>query len=129
MKNKKVNGVHNLIIENLDIVYIIVATMVLVLDIFTASPAFEALAFILIVIGFIFSVLPNKKNLKDERVNYLKLFSGYIGFMVTTIIVWLFSVAYRYIGFSLSAYDLLRYIVLFMYFIFTLAYSISKRKM
>lgn len=129
MKNKKVNGVHNLIIENLDIVYIIVATVVLVLDIFTASPAFEALAFILIVIGFIFSVLPNKKNLKDERVNYLKLFSGYIGFMVTTIIVWLFSVAYRYIGFSLSAYDLLRYIVLFMYFIFTLAYSISKRKM
>lgn len=111
----------------LDIFYLILVTIVLVLDFITVSKIIEAMGFILIVIGFIISVLPNKKNIKDERISYIKLFAGYISFMVSTIVICVFSFLYRYWSFTMAVGDLLRYIILLMYLIFSLSYAITKR--
>lgn len=111
----------------LDIFYLILVTIVLVLDFITVSKVIEAMGFILIVIGFIISVLPNKKNIKDERISYIKLFAGYISFMISTIVICVFSFLYRYWSFTMAVGDLLRYIILLMYLIFSLSYAITKR--
>lgn len=115
--------------NKLDIFYIILAGVVLIIDIFTKSEAIEALGFVLIVFGFIFSVMPNKTNIKDERISYIKLFSGYVGFMITIIVICLLLFTVRYTNFNIVIADLLRYIMLLMYFVFSSTYAISKRKL
>lgn len=129
MVENKVKSLFSVIKNNFDVFYLIMAGIVLVLDILTINEIIEALAFILITIGFVFSVLPNKKNIKDERISYIKLFSGYMGFMVSIITISVFSVLIRYTHFSIETSDLLRYIGMLMYFFFSLFYALNKRKL
>ena len=114
--------------KNKDIIFLIVVAIVLVLDFMTTIEVIEALGFVLITLVFIYSVFVDKNFLKDERITYIKLFSGYISFMISIMIVCGVMASIRYFGISMNTSDILRYITLLMYLTFSVTYAITKRK-
>jgi len=114
--------------KNVDLFYFVMVLALLILDFLTSSEMVEALVFVAIVLGFALSVIPNRTNYRDERISYLKTMAGYIAFMIATIIVCLTLLAVRYLKFDIALAEGLRYLVLMMYLIYSLTYSILKRK-
>ena len=118
-----------LLIEKYDIVYLIIAGVLLIADFSTTSEFIEASTFILILIWFIFTIIPKKKYIKDERINFMKYYSGYITLMLVIIIISIFSGLYRYTNFKMETADLLRYTALMLYYFFFSIYTIVRRIM
>jgi len=114
--------------KNKDILFLVFVSLMLILDLATKSEVVESLGFILITLVFIYSVFNDKQFLKDERITYMKLFSGYISFMISIMIVCLSMVIVRYFGLAVEIQDLLRYIMLLMYLTFSVSYAVVRRK-
>ncbi|PAT01068.1 hypothetical protein CI105_08625 [Candidatus Izimaplasma bacterium ZiA1] len=114
--------------KNYDKIYLLVALLFLMIDIATTNELIEGITFLVIVVGFFVFVIPKKHTITDERIINLRSISGNIAFLLSTIYILLFMSADRYLDFSYSYYDSLRYLVIAMYITYMIAYTTIKRK-
>ena len=113
---------------NFDIIYIALAILLFVLDLTTRNAFFEGATFLIIFTGFVFVTFNIMNYPKDERINYIAFLSGYYSFMASLIIVSVFSFAYRYFSLKIDVTDALRFYLMMMWCLFSLIYTITKRK-
>jgi hypothetical protein len=113
--------------SNYDLLYIVLALVLFILDWFFRSAFFQTASFLIIFTGFIFITFNILNYPKDERINYIALSSGYYSFMISLIAISLFSYLYRYFNLSLPLSDVLRYILVMMWCLFSIIFTITKR--
>ena len=114
--------------HNFDILYIVLAVGLFIVDLLTRTRFFEGATFLIIFAGFAFISFNIINYPKDERINYIAFLSGYYSFMVSLIIISVFSFSYRFFSFPILLPDALRYFLMIMWILFSLIYSIAKRK-
>lgn len=117
-----------LIKANYDLLYIILAVVLFFLDYLTKNPFFEGATFLIIFAGFVFITFNIINYPKDERINYIALISGYYSFMISLIVLSLFSFFYRFFYDSIPLSLVLRYMLVMMWCLFSVIFTITKRK-
>lgn len=113
--------------KRFDVGYLLLAAALVLADVLTESRVIEALAFLSVMIGFAFTVIPGRLQRKDERYQVVRAHSGYYAFMLTVITISLASMATRYGKLEIGLSEMLRYLVMVMYFIYSAAYAWVKR--
>jgi len=114
--------------KNYDKIYLLIALLSLMIDVATKNEIIEGISFLIIVLGFFAFVIPKKHTITDERIINLRSISGNIAFLLSTIYILLLMSADRYLEFTYSYYDGLRYLVIAMYITYMIAYTAIKRK-
>lgn len=114
--------------SNYDIIYIVLALIFFILDLITRNIFFEGVTFLFIFIGFLFVLFNIINYPKDERINYIAFMSGYYSFMICLILVSIFSFLYRYFSIQIAVSDTMRYLLILMWSLFSLIYTLTKRK-
>ncbi len=59
--------------------------------------------------------------------SYLRLWAGYVALMMSIVMMSISSFMLRYTGFEVATGDLLRYLMLATYLVYSLAYAVVKR--
>ena len=117
------------LLRHWDIAFLIVIAASLILDIFLENEMFEVLPFLLTSIGFIISTMQFLKFRNDERIAHVSYRAGFASFMFTLILVFVFSVLFRYEGFKINMLDLFRILGTSMYLLYFSIFTFLKRKM
>lgn len=128
LKNRRRSIVKVFLKTNYDYIYIGLALLCLLLDWISKSVFFEGATFILVFTGFIFVTITIIHYPKDERIAFIAFLSGYYSFMVSLILVSLFSLIYRFSRIPINLSEILRYYLMIMWCLFSIIFTIAKRK-
>lgn len=115
------------ILKHLDLIYIVFVIAAIIFDYVISSITLDAIVYILILLGFAISLLPSKTSVKDERMLYIKHIAGYSAFLLTALVILIFSLLYAFFELKMDPSVLLRTITMSMFFVFTLINAIGKR--
>ena len=111
-----------------DILYGILVLLLFGLDILLHIEFFQFISFAIIFIGFIFVVSNIIRYPKDERINYIASLSGFYSFFICLIFISIASFINRYFHPAITISEWLRYLLMLMWGLFALIYSILRRK-
>jgi len=114
---------------NYDYIYIGLALLCFLLDWISKSVFFEGATFILVFVGFIYVTVTIIHYPKDERIAFIAFISGYYSFMISMILVSLFSLIYRFSSIPINLSEVLRYYLMTMWCLFSIIFTLAKRKM
>lgn len=110
-----------------DVGYLLVTAGLVLADVLTKSAAIEGLAFLAVMIGFTLTAIPKRLQMKDERYRVVRAQAGYFAFMLTVITISVTMLATRYGHWEIGLSEVLRYLVMAMYFFYSAAYAWVKR--
>lgn len=111
-----------------DVFYGLLVLLFFGLDIFTRLVFFQVISFAIIFVGFIYVASNIIRYPKDERINYIASLSGFYSFMVCLMFISIASFVNRYFQPAITISEWLRYLLMLMWGMFALFYSILRRK-
>lgn len=117
----------SVVFRNLDIVYVLIIAIAITLQMIFPSELLETVIYILVLLGCAFSIFPRKKNLKDERLVYIKHITGYFTFFAIVLVITIFSILDLYFSIDIEATVVIRSIGMITFFVFTVVNTVAKR--
>jgi len=117
----------HVIIQNIDLIYITLVAIAITCDFVFKSDVLVAMIYLLILAGFALSLIPKRKDYKDERLVFIKHTAGYFGFLLTALVILIFSLLREFLDVEFNTAELLRTISMCMFFVFTIINAIGKR--
>lgn len=112
-----------------DVLYGLLVLLFFGLDIITRLEFFQAITFVIIFIGFTYVASNIIRYPQDERINHLASLSGFYSFMFCLMVISIASFINRYFQLALTLNEMLRYLLMFMWCLFAVIYSILRRNM
>jgi glucose uptake protein GlcU len=113
--------------RNLDLIYIIIVACAIIADFIFSNAVLEATIYVLILFGFGLSLIPWKKDNKDERKMFIKHIAGYSAFLLSALSIVIFSLLNEYIEVQFDVANLLRTVGMMMFFVFIAINAVGKR--
>jgi len=111
-----------------DVFYGLIVLITFGLDIATHAVFFRIISFAIIFIGFVFVISNIIRYPKDERINYIALLSGFYSFFLCLVLLSIVSFINRFFHPNVPVSEWLRYLLMIMWGLFSLFYSLFKRR-